>query len=366
MSAQLSTIKRLPRRRRHFASLSEADLRSVVSHTIGAQADSAEIIMPHQGINNMTYFARNRGGDNFVIKVRPGLKREPDAPPPPKRRVNSPQWPRYTQELLGPYPNGDLDTLPGIAALLRQHGRVRLPRIFRVDDTLELIPAAYIVTEWLEGTSFDWHDFTPQAARQLGEHLGGVHAATGNKGGFGIFASNAEFPAEHWWLRFAKAYRILAAELARGSETMRSLGDTLERALTQAVATGTPQRCGLICIDQNPQHYLRGEEGTIAAMVDIEGHLWAPIEYELAMVEMWVQHPANLRAGYEQVTAWPAALEQARPAYQFMTFMEWIYCVYTLLHKPEEAAELEQVLAQQCANWSRVVHPVAANAAGQE
>jgi hypothetical protein len=89
-------------------------------------------------------------------------------------------------------------------------------------------------------------------------------------------------------------------------------------------------------------------------MIGVEAHLWAPQEYELTMVEIWLQAVDAFRSGYIAYRPWPAAMDQVRPAYMFMTWMEWIYCSYTLLHDEASAIALEQHVVEQC---ERLVPP---------
>lgn len=336
---------RLPRRRRSFSPLDSKAVREVARQVIGASADDAEIIVPVQGINNQTYLLQPAAGPGLVIKLRPR---------PDPRVKNSPQWPRYSQHLFGPVPNGDISTLMPITADLGCQGAIRVPRIHLVDTSLALVPAPYFIGERLAGTAYDWENNPIQgaAARQLGEHLSRLHRATQGRSG-GIYAAPETFTVEQWWPRFARAYCALLEELARGSALMAGLRQPLERALARAVAGGTPEGCALICVDQNPTHYL-GADGGLCGMVDVEAHLRAPREYELAMVELWVRDVDAFQKAYRAHLAWPETMDCVRPAYQFLTWMEWIYCLHTLIHDHQKAAALERHLGSLCA---RVMAP---------
>jgi hypothetical protein len=112
------------------------------------------------------------------------------------------------------------------------------------------------------------------------------------------------------------------------------------------VESGAPDAFALICIDQSPKHYLRADDGGIRAMVDVEGHLWAPPEYELAMALIWLRDEEMFRTAYERHFPWPRAMEAVRPAYTFMTWMEWAYCSRTLLQDEAGAEAAERQLAQ--------------------
>jgi len=226
---------------------------------------------------------------------------------------------------------------------------LRVPYVYPDDMSLDLVPAPYLVSERLSGVAFDWsaRPFTTAAARQLGEHLAMLHGATRGRP-FGIYARHDEYHAEKWWAHFTRAYHTMLQDLTRASTYIAAIRDRLAVALVQATATGTPASFPLVCIDQSPTHYLSTEDGRISGMIDVEAHLWAPQEYELTMVELWIQAVDAFRSGYSAYRPWPAAIDRVRPAYSFMTWMEWIYCSYTLLHDEASAVALEQHIVGQC------------------
>jgi fructosamine-3-kinase len=316
-------------------------VREIAAQVIGAKAENAQVIVPSQGINNRTYIVQPVVGAGVVIKLRPR--------PDPRVR-NSPQWPRYCQNLFGPVPNGDIATLGPLTETLDRHGRIKVPRLHLVDSAQALVCVPYVISERLPSISFGWDNnpFHSAPARQLGEHLACVHQGTARAAGFGIYAGEGGFPLEDWWRRFQKAYETILGDLTRTSFHIRAVRERLERALAQAVAAGKPSSCALICVDQNPTHYLGLPNGRITGLIDVEAHLWAPPEYELAMVELWMPDKAAFRAAYEEHLSWPGVLDAVRPAYWFFTWMEWIYCVHTLLHDPQKAAGMEEKLGALC------------------
>ena len=316
-------------------------LRAIAVAALGPDAARARITQPEQGINNRTYFIQPPSGPELALKVRPRAR---------AGVRNSPQWPRYVQQLFGPLPNGDISTLTPITRDLARHGALRVPEIVHVDCSQEHIPAPFFLCEKLEGVPFDWDARPVQgaAACRLGLHLGRVHRATRQEAGFGIYVRPGQFGLGEWWPRFAQAYATLLTELARHSPTVAALERPLMAALARAVSAGPPEACVLICADQSPTHYLASPEGTISAMVDVEAHLWGPREYELATVELWARDQEDFRRAYTDCLPWPGVMEQVRPAYWFFTWMEWIYCLHTLLHDPEKAAALEGKFAVLC------------------
>jgi hypothetical protein len=355
-----------------FVGLDDDTIRQIVLRS-GFTEPVQSIVRPEQGVNNQTYFVNLEGTNrsDLVIKVRPGFvpgsAREPVEP-------DNPFWPRYTQALFGPYSNGDLSTLRDVSDTLGLHGSLRTPRVYLVDQSFDLVPAMYLVSEFLTGTSFDWWGegrFSIEASRQLGQHLASMHTNTAplvgpaspapaNRATWGIFERPTDFEASDWWPRFSHAYHLLLDSLGQRNAVVAELYPRMEQALARAVATGAPSTFALMCLDQAPTHYVRGTDtGSgpgVASMVDIEGHLWGPGAYELAMVEIWLgggtsgeAEKAALRQGYEGVAPYPAALlNETRPAYQLMTWLEWMYCNYNLLHNEEEARGIEPQLIRLC------------------
>ncbi len=344
MQVQERGRRTLMRRKPAFGAVTTDTIREVLRAATGAAVDTTEIVVPDHGVNNQTWIVRLPAGAGYVVKFRPQVRPQAKAP------RNGPHWPRYLQALFGPVPNGGLPSLLQVTELLTALGSLRVPRIVCVDETCRLAPMTYIVSEWLPGQPFDWDEHTPGAAalRKLGEHVARVHQATATARGFGIFVAGGECAPETWWSRFGTAYRILLEELCRVSTAINHVRPQLERALEWASATGAPRRFALICHDQAPTHYLDVGDGTISGMVDIEAHLWAPPEYEVAMLELWARDVAGLRQGYEQHARWPETLDAVRPAYWFMTWMEWLRFTYTLRHDRSAAAGLEGKLTELC------------------
>lgn len=318
-------------------------MRAIARQALLARADSARVVVPEQGVNNRTFVVRYEPISDIVVKIRPrtggGVR-------------NSPQWPRYTQQLLGPVPNGDVSTLLELEELLVRHGTIRVPRIYAADTSLELVPSPFFVAELLPGEPFDWDGNAVGSigAEQLGSHLGSLHAATTGDG-FGIFARRHDFALEDWWRRFGRAYRTVADELARGSARVAAVREKLDRPLQWAESTPPPSSSVLVCVDQSPSHYLGSDDGRISGMVDLEAHVWAPREYELAIVELWLRDLDTFRTAYERHLPWPEGMEGVRIAYWLFTWMEWIYCVHTLVHDDSRAEQLERRLTELVHEW---------------
>ena len=115
------------------------------------------------------------------------------------------------------------------------------------------------------------------------------------------------------------------------------------------MAAGRPATMSLVCADQRPSHYLDRGDGTISGMIEVESHLWAPREWELVAVLLWISDPDALRSAYEAHLPWPAAMDEVRPAYSLYTLMEWIQEDWSESGDAKNAAGLERRLQELCA-----------------
>lgn len=291
---------------------------------------------PAQGINNQTFLLRDAG---LVLKMRPA----PDGP----QYTPCPHWPAYTCALFGGVPNGGLESIPKVTELLQRHGWLEVPKVFSYDDSARRLNGPFLIGALLPGRQFDWHEhvMSKTAAAQLGEHLGRLHAETARTDGFGIF-EDPSYPLSDWWLHFSESFNLLADELCDLSPLLCSARTRMHKLLATALSAPKPDKAALICIDQNPSHYLGGEDGAISGFVDIEGHLWAPPEWELASVLAWVRHERAFRDAYRRFSPWPLTMSKVRPAYTCYTYLEWIYCLRHMTNRQKEVETLEEALAR--------------------
>lgn len=317
--------------------LGNDDVLTLLNRATGFHSPEAQVETPPQGVNNQTYLVREAG---MVVKVRPGG----DGP----TLTPSPHWPAYTCALFGPVPNGGVRSLVALTKILQRTGGLPVPTILHQGEGAGPGGSDYTIGEILPGKPFDW-DVNPMgrtASRQLGEHLGQLHDATAQTEGFGIFGGDRA-PRSRWWPRFGASYALLADEVCRESSALRPFRPHLDVPLRRANHSPDPLDFSLVCVDQNPTHYLGDDHGRITGFVDIEGHLWAPAEWELAVVSMWIPHTQAFRRGYGLHRAWPEAMEDVSEAYIVYTFLEWILCVRTMMDRPQEVADLERCLLQR-------------------
>lgn len=319
-----------------FFALQEPVLRDLLFASIGRRLDEHPVLSPAQGVNNSTFLVGPAGEGGVVLKLRPISSHS--AP------VNSPFWPNFTRVIWGDKPNGDIRSLDRVSECLRTHGKIRVPKVLHINHTLEQVPAPFTITEMLPGSPFDWdaHPMDREGAEQLGRHLGRLHRALPSAG-FGVFEGPLRSGAE-WWDRFSEGFRALLDLLAGFSPVVGELAPELRALLERAVETGTPECMSLICIDQAPSHYLREIGGGVSAMIDIEGHLWGPVEYELAIVSLWVRNFDAFKLAYAAEGPWPSAYEATADAYRVFTWLQWLYCMRVLTPNEETARNLEEKL----------------------
>lgn len=332
---------RRPWTKRSCAWLTEDAARAIARQVVGSRAGDATLITPAQGLSGWTYLLKFPEGDGLVIKLQPSPWHQP--------RDRS-FWPRHTQALFGPRPNGGVETVLALTGRLTSIGTLRIPQVYLADDSLELVASPYVVSEYLPGIPYDWsgHVLSGRAVEQLGEHLARVHAATAGAPAFGIFVSKGEYSADAWWLHFRRTFRTLVHELSRRAAIPKAVEPQLNRALERAVAAGSPGSMSLVCIDQRPAHYLDRGDGSIGGMIEVEAHLWGPREYELAAVQCWISDREAFRTAYERHYPWPAVMEEVQPAYGLFSFMERTIRCHTSPSSPTGAAALEQRLRELC------------------
>ncbi len=297
----------------------------------GDLSDRPTVEIPPQGVINRSFLRREAG---LVVIVRPGGEAQPIEP--------SLHWPPYTRALFGDVPNGGVHTLRRVTRILRAYGSLPVPEVRHCGEGTGPGGRDYVVVGILPGHSFDWETnrMGRSAARQLGDHLGRLHAATRRFEGFGVFGAEPIHWIQ-WWPRFAASYETLADEVCGASPALRGFRWRLDLPLRRATCSPDPRVFPLVCVDQNPSHYLGDETGAISGFVDIEGHLFAPAEWELTTILMWMPYPKAFRQGYERHRLWPESMDDVRDAYATYTLLEWIRCTRSMMNRPEDASALE-------------------------
>ena len=248
----------------------------------------------------------------------------------------------HARALFGDIPDGGVHARMRITAVLHRHGGLPVPSILHYGERTGPGESDFTIDEVLPGRSFDGetNPMGRAAARQLGDHLGRLHAATARTDGFGAFGGEP-IRGTQWWSRFEASYTILADEVCEASSALRASRWRLDAALREATRSPNPSVFPLICIDQDPSRYLGDEGGLITGFVGVAGHLFAPAEWELTTVLMWMPHPHPFRHGYEHHRRWPEGMEAVRDAYATYALMERIRGTRGLMNRTEEKDALE-------------------------
>lgn len=311
--------------------LGEDDVLTLLNQATGFLSQGASVETPTQGVNNQTYLVREAG---LVVKIRPRGQGPCVVP--------CPHWPAYTCALLGDAPNGGVRSLARVTETLQRHGSLPVPSILHFGEGTGPDGSDFTIGEILPGRPFDWeaNRMGRHACRSLGEHLGRLHAATAQTEGFGIFGGEPTRWTQ-WWSRFAASYTILADDVCDGSPLLRGFRARLDEPLLRAIRSPDPRAFPLVCVDQSPSHYLGDHADRITGFVDVEGHLYAPAEWELTTIQMWITHARALRNGYETHRPWPDSMDDVRDAYATYTLLEWLVCTRDLMDSPAEVANLE-------------------------
>ncbi len=316
------------------ANLGKDDVLALLDRATGFLTPRAKAETPPQGVNNQTYLVREAG---LAVTIRPGGGDPPTVPCRP--------WPAHACALLGDRPNGGVRSLACVTEILQRHGGLPVPAIVHHGEGTGPGGSDFTISEALPGRPFGWETdrMGRRACRQLGEHLGRLHAATVRTEGFGVFGAEP-MPWTQWWPRFTASYRLVADDVCAASPLLGGFRARLEAPLARAIRSPDPRAFPLVCVDQSPTRYLGDENGRIVGFGDVEGHLWAPAEWELTTVLMWLPHPRAFRDAYEAHRPWPIAMDGVRDAYATYALLGWLVCARDLVESPMEVSNLEALL----------------------
>jgi len=304
------------------ASLGQADVLSLLDRTIGFLAP---------GDDPLTYVVREAG---LAVTIYPDGGIPSTAP--------GPAWPAYAIALLGEKPQPGIRPLLVLTEILDRHGSLPVPRIVHFGEGTGPNGRDFATAEILPGRPFDGERFRmgKRAARQLGEHLGRIHKATARIDGFGAFGE-APTRWNRWWSRFALSYSVLADVVCDASPAPRGFRRRIDAALDRATRSPDPRDFTLVCVDQNPSRYLGDTHGTISGLAGVQGHLWAPAEWELSAILLWMPSPRAFREGYERYRCWPERMDETRDAYATYTLLKRWRRALERKEPPGEFAEIE-------------------------
>jgi len=268
-------------------------------------------LTPGYDNTNDVYFVRTDEGQ-YVIKILKDTSEN-----------RSVFW-RGLHLVFGTTYEASINNQKGLSEYLNKLNVIPVPRILKAESSLDNpIQKPYVIMEWMRGIpvlneSELFHQMTQdkEVAYQLGIFLSKIHARQfdyfGNIEGQGRPLS--EFPE-----KLALALKTLGA--MRKAAEDRNVQRVLPHFIRQAQMMRPPKSSGLIMLDLWPTQFLASQQGSFAALVDIESYAIGPIELELVLIELWLGNHGKFKEGYFETGAkWPD-LEELRELYRFFLYL---------------------------------------------
>jgi len=266
-----------------------------------------EVQHNQSGYANDTWIVRTEKRSYVVKATRAAADPRPDRP----------FWDgMYT--LFGVNPYGHLQQRRALADFIRQHSPLEVPHTIHIDASQSVYPRPFIIDEKLPGEPADLDPTTSPfdvlaLARQLGEHLGSLHAVAFNF--WGSYPISPSFRLQDWPELLAKALENMTPHWFEDQpQVMRALPDFAARARRlPALASAA-----LIFPDLHPGQFLV-HDGRLAALVDIESHVLGPRELDFIALEYALQprHLPAFREGYTRHLPLPD-LAPVRALYRYL------------------------------------------------
>jgi hypothetical protein len=231
-------------------------------------------------------------------------------------RREDPFW-HGLQTLFGLEVQDDIRRLKLLSKMINRYSHLAIPAVRTIDNTCSAIDRPYVIVERLQGAPADLEDedYTKTIARQLGEHLAGLHRARFDY--WGVYEGHPRFPREEWPERLAGAM----AELIKTSEGDDAAREQLPEFQERARRLSPPEHLSLVFPDLRPSQFLQ-HHGELVALVDIESMVVGPRELDLVAVEYSLQpvHVGPFVAGYEKHLPMPN-LSEVRGVYRFAYYL---------------------------------------------
>jgi aminoglycoside phosphotransferase (APT) family kinase protein len=166
-----------------------------------------------------------------------------------------------------------------LVAFLSRHTSLVIPQALHIDLSQKVFQRPFVVYEKLPGKSPVSPFGSPVIARELGEHLGRVHAA--NFRFWGSYPPPPEFALHDWPPRLASSLEKLAP---RAFSDQPAVIEALPGFVAQARRLSPPSSASLILPDLRPNQFLV-RDGHLFALVDIESHVLGPRELDFVALE---------------------------------------------------------------------------------
>lgn len=230
---------------------------------------------------------------------------------------NHPFW-NGLNVLFGLRMHEDIEYQKKLARFINSYSPLKIPSVRRVSVKSGEIEKPYTVVECVPGEAAEFGGADDKnLARQLGEHLGGLHRAEFDY--WGTFSESTKYAPGEWSEKLAEAMRILA-ESDWGNKP--EVHARLKEFQKKAREVRAPKACALVFPDLRPSQFL-AKDGNFTALVDIESHVVAPRELDLVAVEYSLETKRQVeefKKGYEKFLRLPD-ISETRGVYRFIYFL---------------------------------------------
>ena len=245
----------------------------------------------------------------FVVKIS---RVAPDA-------ENHPFW-RGLRVLFGLDVHADADLQKKLASFINQYTPLKIPSVRVIKTNYCDIEQPFTIAECVPGETakIDAGENRNVLARQLGEHLGGLHRGTFDY--WGTFSESTKNELAEWPEKLAESFVLLVeSDLgAGGAAAKKRLTEFQEKARK----LNAPKAGVLVFPDLRASQFLQ-HEGELNSLVDIESHVVAPAEFDLVAMEYALEAGEQTKefiAGYEKFLPLPD-ISQVREVYRYTYFL---------------------------------------------
>lgn len=218
--------------------------------------------------------------------------------------------------LFDSYPYLDMDNFETLTNFVRLHSELNVPRIKRIDTSMNRLPQKYMIVEYLDGKSPVKGKITPQLAAQFGAYLGRLHKASFSN--WGNFYRNNRLDPCLWGKRLSDCLGFIASGWFAHNDLVQS-----ELPFFQNLAQDMPypETFSLIMPDLFWSQFLEFG-GNLSAVVDIEALVIGPRELDLVACEYLFDHRliSSFVEGYRGHLPIPD-LQAVRSLYRFLYYL---------------------------------------------
>ena len=242
------------------------------------------------------------------------------------------------------YEQGMMKVEAFIHPLVLEQTDVPLPEVLIFDDSREIIDADTIVMQAIPGRTMGevWHTLSPQqqsdTVRTLGRYTRQLHDIQGDRFGY-VWPNEVMEGDTDWPAAFADMTdRILADNVRAGSYNARE-AEELRGAMDRNMeSVDRPEKPSLLHMDLWHQNILLDESGRITAILDIDRAVWAPPEFEFAVLDTYALSTDEFFDGYGAARDLSDAALVRRAMYIIVEIIKYPFIRAARNHNPGAAA----------------------------